>query len=300
MLKISVVIPFFGPKEKLEKLLLALKKQTLAQEDFEVLVIDNNEKQILESNSFYQVFHQPIPGSYAARNLGIEKAKGNVLFFTDSDCMPDPTWLEHGLKAIKEKGGIIAGHIKLLFKNPHSPSALELYERIFYFQQGKYIEKESYGATANLIVEKSIFDKGRFDSALRSGGDQEFCQRMVKAKIPLHYCDDVLVFHPSRSQWKDFLVRRVRALSGNIFLNYRSVGYTWKQLSEKIGYYLDSEKMRDWNGDWDFYESLSLSDQKRVKNCHRILTIIDIFILISSKLSYRFLKYFTMIDRKVK
>ncbi|WP_353057092.1 glycosyltransferase family A protein [Microbulbifer sp. VAAF005] len=33
------------------------------------------------------------PGSYAARNKGVELAEGDWLIFTDADCLPDSKWI---------------------------------------------------------------------------------------------------------------------------------------------------------------------------------------------------------------
>jgi glycosyltransferase involved in cell wall biosynthesis len=41
------------------------------------------------------------PGSYAARNTGIELARGDILAFTDADCLPAADWIEHGLAALQ-------------------------------------------------------------------------------------------------------------------------------------------------------------------------------------------------------
>ncbi len=300
MKTLSVIIPFYGHKSLLDKLVECLKYQTLSNEEFEVLVIDNHPQKILTSNSFYTVYHQPIPGSYAARNLGIKMAAGRFLFFTDSDCLPCKDWLEQGLAMIQDIKGIIAGRIDLQFQNPENPQALELYERVFYFNQKDYVEKESYGATANLIVERSVFEKvGPFDSALRSGGDQEFCQRAIKQGVSFQYGDKVIVKHPTRVQWRDFLVRRIRALSGNIFLLYRSQGFTWQNLREKAGFYWKASLMTKWHGDWKFYDSLTLDQQNQIKRCHFLLTKVDLLVLLLCKLSYKMMKSLTMIDRKL-
>mgnify|MGYP000055908946 CR=1 FL=1 len=300
MTDISIIIPFFGKEGRIDSLLENLQSQSQAlEEEVEIIIVDNNEVPILKERKGVALFHEPIPGSYAARNRGVDQAKGKFLFFTDSDCCPHESWLREGLKEIKERGGIVAGHIELKYEKA-TPKPLELYERVFYFQQSNYIKEESYGATANLIVEREVFKRhGKFDSALRSGGDQEFCKRMVSCGVGLSYAKKVIVFHPTRSEWIPFLVRRVRALSGNIFLLYRTEGFTWQQLREKLPYYYDQDKMKTWNGDWDFYNSLSEKEQLSIRRCHRVLTIVDMLVLFSSKFSYKLMKKLTMIDRMI-
>lgn len=299
MVKISLIIPFFGDPAVLNRLMKCLSHQTLPKSEYEILVIDNHSHPKIEATEQYQVFHQPIPGSYAARNLGIKFATGKYLFFTDSDCLPNEDWLEKGLQFIEENGGIGAGKIELQFKNPMQPTSLELYERVFYFNQREYVEKESYGATANLFVTREVFERfGLFDGALRSGGDQEFCQRARAGGASFLYVPSAVVKHPTRDQWRDFIIRRIRALSGNIFLLYRSEGFTWQSLREKWWFYWKGSLMREWHGDWSFYEGLNEKQKKGIRQCHFLLTKVDLLTLIMCKISYKLMKSLTMIDRR--
>lgn len=302
MIEASVIVPFYGDVTFLLKCLDSLKDSTLDPERFEVLIVDNHERKRLPEDFYppYRIVHQSIPGSYAARNKGIAEAQGKYLFFTDADTTVAPDWLEKGLDFLKARGPCLAGgKIVLKFQNPEGPTALEHYERIFYFQQKHYVEKEGYAATANLFGSAAIFNHLQgFDSALRSGGDQEFCQRATRLKNDLHYCDSAVVYHPSRPKLKEFLIRRLRAFSGNLYLFYRKKGLNWKMVKEKLRYFLDSDKFREWNGDWEYYDRLSLSQQDKVKSWHRFLCWVDILTLLYCKSSYRRLKKLTLIDRR--
>ena len=100
---VSVIIPTYNRLESLRKCLNALSCQTLLSENFEVIVIDDGssdgtinhlkgQKKTLKINFSY--YSQPNLGPGAARNLGIKKAKGELIVFTDDDCVADPNWLE--------------------------------------------------------------------------------------------------------------------------------------------------------------------------------------------------------------
>jgi GT2 family glycosyltransferase len=76
--------------------------------DFEAVVVDDGSTddtaRILESFPQVSVVRQPNRGLSAARNAGIAAAGGEIVAFTDSDCVVDPDWLDH-LARDMERGG---------------------------------------------------------------------------------------------------------------------------------------------------------------------------------------------------
>ena len=42
----------------------------------------------------------------AARQAGVEAAKGDIVAFTDDDCVPDPRWLEELVEAFRRDGAL--------------------------------------------------------------------------------------------------------------------------------------------------------------------------------------------------
>src|SRR5687768_8796137 len=86
-LRVSVVVPTCGRPELLARCLAALEKQTLPQQAYEVLVVDDG---ALRS------------GPAAARNRGWRRARAPVVAFTDDDTEPRPDWLEQGLRALQD------------------------------------------------------------------------------------------------------------------------------------------------------------------------------------------------------
>lgn len=301
MPEISVIVPFYGDKKKLLTCLESIQSSSLESSQYEIIVVDNHDTPVLSGDFMAAVtsVHEKTPGSYAARNKGIQVASGAFLFFTDADVVVDSLWLEKGLAFLKERpNSLVGGKINLTFDKQEAPSSLELYEKIFYFQQEQYVKEEKYGATANLFGAKEIFQRlGGFDSSLRSGGDQEFCQRALVSGVELHYCDSACVDHPSRSSLKEFLKRRLRAFSGNLLLFYRRHGLNNEMVKEKLAYFLKPERMREWNGDWAFFDSLPASKKKAIKRWHYLMCLFDAITLLYCKGSYQRLKRLTLIER---
>ena len=72
----------------------------IASADFEIIIVNNGALEDVERivNQYPQCryVYEATPGSYAARNAGIAHAKGEIVAFTDTDCIPSPNWLEKG------------------------------------------------------------------------------------------------------------------------------------------------------------------------------------------------------------
>lgn len=219
---ISVIIPVFRDWDRLQICLDALAKQTLAADRFEVLVVNNGPAgpdllPALLGN--VQVLAEPKPGSYAARNTAVSRAQGEYLAFTDSDCVPDPTWLENGLKRLKlYPNARITGPVPI-FREAHGGYYAYLWEFHTAFRQ-REIAARGKCVTANLLVGKTTFEKvGEFDSDLLSGGDIMWNVKAQAKGIRLIYDDSVSVRHPARRSLSEILAKRRRtAGSEAIFL----------------------------------------------------------------------------------
>lgn len=218
---VSVIIPVCNDSKRLEVCLDALEKQTYPQSLYEVVVVDNNSQESVESvvGKFSQARSTTEKQfwSYAARNKGISVAKGDILAFTDSDCLPAHDWIEKGVDNLlrHENCGIVGGRVDVLFKNPNQPTAVELYEGATAFPQKKYIEVHHFAVTANLFTFRKVVDKvGGFDQKLESAGDRDWGERVAVANYKLVYADDVRVEHPARHSLGELYRKTVRVVGG--------------------------------------------------------------------------------------
>ena len=78
----------------------ALREQTYPADKTEIVVVDNTPEFELSERAEMlapaRVLHEPLKGSYAARNCGIDNSTGEILAFTDADCIPAPDWAGRG------------------------------------------------------------------------------------------------------------------------------------------------------------------------------------------------------------
>ena len=219
---VSVIVPVYNNLEFLETCLHALQNQTYPKESYEVIVVDNASEEKIENVTiqFPQVTlaHESKPGSYAARNKGIALAKGEVIAFTDSDCIPAEDWIEKGLESLFKTPnvGLVGGKIELIFKTSDKPTAIEFYDFINnHLNQAQHVSQSHFAATANVFTLASILEKvGVFNSELKSLGDMEWGRRVYSQGYQLVYSEEVCVRHPARSSLKELYKRTTRVAGG--------------------------------------------------------------------------------------
>lgn len=229
-MKFSVIIPTYNDWPRLMKCLYALENQTLNKDCFEVIVVNNNESEIIPVDVALpfqnQVVHESMPGSYAARNKGVALARGDVLVFTDSDCIPDKDWLVNVEKYFEEPTCDLVGGRIQVFQPQNGNKYGYLYDHLTAFQQHKNVPA-GRGVTANLFVKKSVFEAvGGFDSSIKSGGDWDFTLRCMEMGFRMIYGEDVLVLHPARNL-KAIFKKHYRLSCGGAVNVKKKYGYSY-------------------------------------------------------------------------
>ena len=222
----SIIIPVYNDLDRLTLCLAALEHQTYPKDQYEVIVIDNGSDHPLDdlANQYPQVrlISEGKPGSYAARNRGLQIARGQLLGFTDSDCIPAPEWIANGIARFlaTENCGLVAGKIQLFFQQQDRPTVVELFDSRNFLQQHRYIAEDHYGATANLFTSRAIFAAvGPFNAQLKSGGDREWGKRVYAAGYQQAYADDVSIAHPARHSWPEIAKKISRVIEGRYKLD---------------------------------------------------------------------------------
>ncbi|MEH6492910.1 glycosyltransferase [Halopseudomonas sp.] len=213
----SIIIPTYNDNEQLEKCIQALQQQDLPRDEYEIILVNNNPGNPLpQLSDNVVVLDEPIPGSYAARNKGLQKAKGDYIFFTDSDCIPSSDWISSALSFFSnQKVDRIAGHVSLFYSSS-PPSIYEKLDYVTAFNQ-KTNAKNGVSVTANLIVRRTIFDQvGNFNAKLLSGGDIEWNKRATKAGYSIIYNPTSVVRHPARGSLQELKTKMRRVAGGKV------------------------------------------------------------------------------------
>lgn len=107
-MKVSVIIPIYNVEKFINRGLTNFLKQTF--QDFEVLLVDDGSMDgssaLCEAwtarNPKIRVLHKENGGSGSARNLGIENARGEYIYFFDIDDLADETLLEYCVRTMDD------------------------------------------------------------------------------------------------------------------------------------------------------------------------------------------------------
>lgn len=204
---ISTIIPHLD-EPRLSACLDALAKQT--HTDFEVIVVDNGSQTLpdLSAWPFARLVSCTTPGSYAARNVGIQEARGDRLAFTDADCLPEPDWLAM-LNTVLDEAPRATGPVPLFIEGKRSAAAV--YDCLFAFTQ-EANHAAGFGITANMATRREVFEVVGPFPEVGSIGDRAWGQRAQAAGFDIAWTN-ATVRHPARQRLGP-LLRKMRRLEG--------------------------------------------------------------------------------------
>lgn len=218
---VSIIVPVWNSAVRLDGCLRALEGQTYPGHLYEIIVIDNASAEAVEHvvapYAHARVVHEGTPGSYAARNRGLTHARGEIIGFTDADCIPAFDWIEKGVAHLTRGDccSVVAGRIEIFPRSPEQPNAVEQYEVLVALAQREFVRKYKFGATANLFALREVFAQaGPFLAEVKSGGDLEWGRRIACYGYRLDYADDIRVLHPARASLSQLYAKIVRVTGG--------------------------------------------------------------------------------------
>ena len=207
---VSVIIPVYNGEKTISRCLDSALRQTYSNS--EVIVVDNNSadntKKIIEGfqkkykNLFY--FYEPIKSVGRARNLGIKNSKGEILCFTDSDCVLPLNWIENLTKPIiSGEEEIVAGSGKNLVENYWTK---QIQKRDYLLEQR--ISKNDYIDNLdgkNFAADGDIIRKIMFDPYIKMMDDLDLYIRIrLKKRSKVRFLPEVKVGHYHRSSMIKF------------------------------------------------------------------------------------------------
>lgn len=216
---VSVIIPVFNDQAGVHACLEALTRQCWPRDHLEVVLIDNgSDPPLVVTGTFpfrLRVERCMTTGSYAARNAGTAVAVGEVLAFTDADCIPDPNWIGSGVRVLLNGSGahVVGGDVQVI--EPHLRTGTALYQYASGFQQRENIEQKGFTATANLFCFVHQFKQvGPFDERLLSCADREWAWRAARVGLRVVFHGDASVRTPPRATLRSAIRQARRVTAG--------------------------------------------------------------------------------------
>ncbi len=221
---ISIIVPVYNDPEGITTTLRALTKQRFQVKVYEIIVCDNGSTDTTQA--IVQQYEDRYPdlvrlvvedeqrSSYAARNKGIEAARGEILAFVDADMWMAEDWLSQ----VSDKMG--DDDVEYLGCNVEIVTAgnslVGRHNALFGFRVREYLERDHFAPTCCLVIRRAILDRvGLFDDRLFSGGDRLFGNRVHAAGIRQHFAEDITLYHPARETLGSLTRKGLRVGRGN-------------------------------------------------------------------------------------
>jgi len=239
-MKLSIIIPSYGRAQVLKDCLESINKLKNELKDYEIIVINNNNDKKIENDTSrvckkYKLniteinTHRGL-GSVKSRNMGIKKAKGDLLLFFDDDTIIQKNYFNNLLKSYNNENiGAVGGaeikeqknsiFHKLLFKFKKTGDITWSGEIISNFSPNiKNSLKVKHLQGSNFSIRKSVIDKiGLMDEKMigHYRDETEFVYRVYKAGFDV-------IFNP-----KCKVIHTATTIGGNVSPNKKKEWAYW-------------------------------------------------------------------------
>ena len=171
---ISVVVPAWNAAAVVPPLLDALAVQTATHEVVLVDAGSSDDTAAVAEAAGARVVTAPQRNRSLARNVGVAAAHGDLIAFTDTDCVPDPGWAE-ALAHCLASSPVASGPIRI--QAGAQPNMAERFDLLWRYPQERYAAA-GFGASANLGFRREAFEAvGGFDPRHHHGEDMDLCLR---------------------------------------------------------------------------------------------------------------------------
>ena len=201
--RVSVVVCAYNAERTMSACLASLEH--LNYPDYEVIVVNDGSTdrtlEISEDFPYCRIISQENRGLSVARNVGAEAATGEIVAYTDSDCVADPDWLNYLVATMERKGLVACGGPNFapaedslvpeaVAVSPGAPCHVLLDDEI-----------AEHIAGCNMAFRRDVLlGLGGFDPIFHAAGDDvDICWRLQDAGYPIGYSAAAMVWHFRRN-----------------------------------------------------------------------------------------------------
>lgn len=214
-MRFSVIVPAYDSRGTIASCLEALLHQSVPPDEYEIIVVDDGSSDGTgEIVRRYDVTYLPQPyrGPAAARNLGVAQAAGDIVLFTDADCVPAADWIEKmslpfdddeivGVKGTYQtrQRELMARFVQLEYEDK--------YERMRKTRFVDFVDTYSAGYRRDVLLANDGFDTG-FPGA--SVEDQELSFRLSKRGYKMVFQPEAIVYHRHAADLTSYVRKKFR------------------------------------------------------------------------------------------
>jgi O-antigen biosynthesis protein len=207
--RVSVVVCSYNAERTMEACLASLEK--LNYPDYEVIVVNDGSTDrtlaISERFAYCRIISQPNKGLSLARNVGAEHATGEIVAYTDSDCVADPDWLTYLVAKMESAQLMACGGPNFpppenslvpaaVAVSPGGPTHVLLSDDV-----------AEHIAGCNMAFRRDVLlHMGGFDPIYRAAGDDvDICWRLQDAGFTIGFSPAAVVWHFRRNTVKAYI-----------------------------------------------------------------------------------------------
>ncbi|MCE9530023.1 MAG: glycosyltransferase [Planctomycetes bacterium] len=201
--RVSVVVCSYNGAHTLRECLQSLEK--LNYPNYEVILVDDGStdetQQIAAEFPRVHTTVQENRGLSVARNVGAMAATGDIVAYTDSDCVADPDWLGYLISAMRRQNVAAIGGPNIpppsdswtaqcVAASPGGPSHV-----LFSDQRAEHVPG------CNMAFRRDVLlNLGGFDPQFRQAGDDvDICWRLLEAGFEIGFAAGAVVWHHRRT-----------------------------------------------------------------------------------------------------
>lgn len=207
--KVSVVVCAYNAERTMAACLASLEK--LRYPNYEVIVVNDGStdrtREISEQFDYIRLINQENKGLSAARNVGSAAAVGEIVAFTDSDCVADQDWLTYLVGTFLRSGRSAVGGPNFpppedslvpsaVAVSPGGPTHVLLNDEVAEHIPG-----------CNMAFRKEVLEEIKgFDPVFRAAGDDvDLCWRLQNAGYQIGFSPAAIVWHFRRNTVNAYL-----------------------------------------------------------------------------------------------
>lgn len=211
-MKASIIIPTYRPQPFVYECLDSVFAQTLEAEEFEVIIVLNgcNEPYLSELQAYLaqnkgehivKLIQTDTPGVSNARNIALDEAQGDYIFFVDDDDHISPTYMER-LLDLSVEDGVVASKLRLYSEttgeefytnlvNAYAIALEEIKKRPLTLYTGRRFLSTVWGKS----IPRGVIGDIRFNTGYALGEDSLFITALTKNIKHIYLAPEDAVYH---------------------------------------------------------------------------------------------------------